>query len=53
MTLITESGLQGDVHEAKIGSRQQLLSYGYAAAHHVGMRGDAKGSAEHAEEVRR
>jgi hypothetical protein len=53
MTLIAEPGLQGDVHEAKIGSPQELLSYGHSAAHHVGMRGDAKGAAEHAEKVRR
>jgi hypothetical protein len=52
MTLIAEPSLHGDIDEAEIGSRQQLLSHRDAAAHHVGMRSDAKRPAEHAEEMR-
>jgi hypothetical protein len=53
VTLIAEPGLQGDVHEVKVGSSQQMLSHGHAAPHYVRMGSDAKGPAEHAEEVRR
>jgi hypothetical protein len=52
VTLIAEPGFQGDFREAKIGSRQQELGHGQAAAHYVGMGSDAEGPAEHAKEVR-